>query len=131
MTLREGQRVQLAADTRLFDTAAVTDDDTSVPTGAFAGSLSLAAGTEGTVERVVEHQHQSDGVREYERLKSLLDSFGRDMPAESKKQLEAQVATLEPEWIDYQKQGPLVTVRVRFDNGFILDDVREGLFVPS
>ncbi|MEU9378887.1 hypothetical protein AB0D94_34740 [Streptomyces sp. NPDC048255] len=130
MTLREGQRVQLAADTRLFDTAAVTDEP-SAPAGALAGSLSLAAGTEGTVARVVEHQHQSDGVREYERLKSLLDSFGRDMPAESKKQLEAQVGALEPEWLDYQKQGPLVTVRVRFDNGFILDDVREDLFVPS
>lgn len=130
MTLREGQRVHLATETRLIDSVAVADDS-STPVVAFGGSLSLAAGTEGTVERVVEHRHESEGVREYARLKSLLDSFGRDMPTESKRQLEEQVSSLEPEWIEYQEKGPFVTVRVRFDNGFILDDVPEGFFASA
>ncbi|MEU9104819.1 hypothetical protein AB0D54_10680 [Streptomyces xanthophaeus] len=124
MTLTEGRRVRLATETTLIE-AVATEDGTS------AGSLSLAAGTEGTVERVVRHDHQSKGVREYERLKSLLDSFGHDMPAGTKKQLEEQVSALEPEWIAYQQQGPAITVRVRFDNGFILDGVRETLFVTA
>ncbi|MFD3696913.1 hypothetical protein ACFWUZ_12300 [Streptomyces sp. NPDC058646] len=127
MTLKEGQRVRLASDTRLIDAVAEADG-APAPAGAPTAFLSLAAGTEGTVERVVEHQDQSEGVREYVRLKSLLDAFGGDMPPESRRRLEAQVGSLEPEWIDYQQQGPLVTVRVRFDNGFVLDDVHEGLF---
>ncbi|OEJ30556.1 hypothetical protein [Streptomyces subrutilus] len=126
MALKVGLRVQLAADTRLTGAVAVTED--SATEGAVAGFLSLAAGTEGTVERVVEHRHQSQEVREYERLRSLLDSFGHDMPAGSRKQLEEKVASLEPEWTAYQEQGPRVTVRVRFDNGFILDDAHEDLF---
>lgn len=123
MTLKEGQRVKLAADTRLTDLVAVN--------GAVAGFLSLAAGTEGTVERVVEHDHQSQEVREYVRLKSLHESFGREMPTESKRQLEEKISSLEPEWIAYQEQGPRVTVRVRFDNGFILDETDEDLFAPA
>ncbi|MGR4880159.1 hypothetical protein ACIPUC_12075 [Streptomyces sp. LARHCF249] len=127
MTLKEGQRVKLAADTRLTGAVAVTEDSPE----AVAGFLSLAAGTEGTVAQVVEHRHRSEEVREYERLKSLLDSFGHDMPAGSRKQLEEKVGSLEPEWIAYQARGPRVTVRVRFDNGFILDDAHEGLFTSA
>ncbi|MFD9359483.1 hypothetical protein [Streptomyces sp. NPDC060031] len=129
MTLKEGQRVKLAADTRLTEVIAVTEDSaTGTPTEPAAGFLSLAAGTEGTVERAVEHRHESHAVREYARLKSLLDTFGQDMPTQSRKQLEEQVGALEPEWIEFQQQRPRVTVRVRFDNGFILDDTDGDLF---
>lgn len=127
MTLKEGQRVKLAADTRLTGAVAMAEDDT----GAVAGFLSLAAGTEGTVERVAEHRGESEEVREYERLKSLLDAFGHDMPAESRKQLEEKVGSLEPAWIAYREQGPRVTVRVRFDNGFILDEAHEEVFTSA
>ncbi|MBT2452833.1 hypothetical protein J7F03_38545 [Streptomyces sp. ISL-43] len=130
MTLKEGRRVKLAADTRLTDWVAMTGDP-STATEAVAGSLSLAAGTEGTVERVVEHDQQSPEAREYERLKSLLDAFGHEMPMESKSQLEEKVAGLEPDWIAYQEQRGRVTVRVRFDNGFILDDAHEDVFTPA
>ncbi|MBT2470049.1 hypothetical protein J7E97_19755 [Streptomyces sp. ISL-66] len=129
MTLKEGRRVKLAADTRLTDWVATAGDGAS-STGSVAGSLLLAAGIEGTVERVVEHEHQSEGAREYERLKSLLDAFGHEMPAGSKGQLEEKVGSLEPEWIAYQEQRLRVTVRVRLDNGFILDDADEGVFTP-
>ncbi len=127
MTLMEGRRVRLATETRLIEAPAVADDPSAPPTG-FAGSLSLAAGTEGTVERVVEHRHHSGEVREYQRLKSLLDAFGPEMPAGSRQQLEEKVGALEPAWTAHQEQGPRVTVRVRFDNGFILDDVDQALF---
>ncbi|MFF4319385.1 hypothetical protein [Streptomyces sp. NPDC001568] len=130
MTLTEGRRVRLADDTTLIDSLAPTDDSPTPP-GAFAGSLLLAAGTEGTVEEVVEHLDEGAGVREYRRLTSLLDSFGRDMPTESKRRLEEQIADLEPEWIAHQRRGPLVTVRVRFDNGFVLDGVRQELFTSD
>ncbi|MFD5145325.1 hypothetical protein [Streptomyces sp. NPDC058401] len=130
MTLQEGLRVRLAGDTRLTDWVAMTEDPTGPagPAGAVAGSLSLAAGTEGTVVRVVEHDRQTEGSREYERLKSLLDAYGAGMPAESRKQLEEKVAGLEPAWTAYRAEPLRVTVRVRFDNGFILDDAREDLF---
>ncbi|MFJ3203071.1 hypothetical protein [Streptomyces sp. NPDC086989] len=130
MTLKEGQRVKLAADTRLTDWAAMTQDSPNGP-GAVAGSLLLAAGIEGTVERVVEHEHQSQGAREYERLASLLDAFGRDMPPGSRKQLEEQISSLEPEWTAYQEQRRRVTVRVRFDIGFILDEAQEDVFTAA
>ncbi|MCY0917391.1 hypothetical protein OS965_04250 [Streptomyces sp. H27-G5] len=123
MTFTKGLRVKLAADTRLSDAIEVS--------GLVVGFLSLAAGTEGTVERVVEDRQETEGVREYERLKSLLDSFGGQMPAESRKQLEEKVGSLEPEWVAFQEQGPRVTVRVRFDNGFILDDADAALFTPA
>ncbi|MER5776961.1 hypothetical protein ABT144_22235 [Streptomyces sp. NPDC002039] len=122
MTFEEGLRVKLAGDTRLTDSMEVS--------GLVVGFLSLAADTEGTVERVVEHREESEGVREYERLKSLLDSFGGQMPAESRKQLEEKVGSLEPEWVAFQEQGPRVTVRVRFDNGFILDEADAAVFTP-
>ncbi|MGW7346596.1 hypothetical protein [Streptomyces sp. NPDC054854] len=130
MTLTEGRRVRLADDATLIDSLAPTDGSPTPP-GAFHGSLLLAAGTEGTVERVVEDRDGSKGVREYRRLTSLLDSFGRDMPTESKRRLEEQIAALEPEWTAHQERGPLVTVRVRFDNGFILDGVRQELFTSD
>ncbi|MCY0959227.1 hypothetical protein [Streptomyces sp. H27-H5] len=123
MTFTKGLRVKLAADTRLSDAIEVS--------GLVVGFLSLAAGTEGTVERVVEDRQETEGVREYERLKSLLDSFGGQMPAESRKQLEEKVGSLEPEWVAFQEQGPRVTVRVRFDNGFILDDADAAVFTPA
>ncbi|MGW6834050.1 hypothetical protein ACWGCI_11665 [Streptomyces sp. NPDC054949] len=123
MTFKEGRRVKLAADTRLTDSIEVS--------GLVVGFLSLAAGIEGTVERVVEHREESEGVREYERLKSLLDSFGGQMPAASRKQLEEKVGSLEPEWVAFQERGPRVTVRVRFDNGFILDEADAAVFTPA
>ncbi|MFI7382841.1 hypothetical protein [Streptomyces sp. NPDC049813] len=123
MTLQEGRRVKLAADLRLTGPA----EDTGV-----AGPiLSLAAGTEGVVDEVVEHVRDSADVREYERLKSLLDSYGDGMPPESRKQLVDKVDALEPAWAAFQEQGPRVTVRVRFDNGFILDAVPQDAFVPA
>ncbi|MCJ1676587.1 hypothetical protein MTF65_04320 [Streptomyces sp. APSN-46.1] len=130
MTLIEGQQVKLAADLRV--TGAVTvAGDSPTEAGAIAGYLSLAAGTEGTVERVNEDQPQSQEVREYVRLKSLLDDFGHQMPPGSRKQLEEQVGSLEPAWTAYQEQKLRVTVRVRFDNGFVLDDAREDVFTSA
>lgn len=123
MTLKAGQRVVLAADTRLTDSAEVS--------GIVVGFLSLAAGTGGTVEQVAGHQDESDDVREYERLKSLLDAFGHEMPTESKRQLEEKVGALEPAWTAFQERGPRVSVRVRFDNGFILEGAHEDVFVPA
>ncbi|MEV6007059.1 hypothetical protein AB0M29_09645 [Streptomyces sp. NPDC051976] len=123
MTLEAGQRVVLAADTRLTDAVEVS--------GVVVGFLSLAAGTGGTVEQVVGRQDESDDVREYERLKSLLDAFGDGMPTESRKQLEEKVRSLEPAWTAFQEQPPRVSVRVRFDNGFILDGADEDVFVPA
>ena len=123
MALKAGQRVVLAADTRLTDSAEVS--------GVVVGFLSLAAGIGGTVEQVVGQQDESDDVREYERLKSLLDAFGSEMPAESKRQLEENIGSLEPAWTAFQERGPRVSVRVRFDNGFILDGAHEDVFVPA
>lgn len=132
MTLKEGRRVKLAADTRLTDWGAMTEDASDpAAAGTVAGSLSLAAGTEGTVVRVVEHDLQTQESREYERLKSLLDAYGAGMPTESRKQLEEKVAGLEPAWTAYRAEPLRVTVRVRFDNGFILDDAREDVFDPA
>ncbi|MEU5899038.1 hypothetical protein [Streptomyces venezuelae] len=123
MALEAGQRVMLAADTPLTESAEVS--------GVVVGVLSLAAGTAGTVEQVVGHQDESDDVREYERLKSLLDAFGVEMPTESRKRLEEKVAALEPAWTAFQERAPRVSVRVRFDNGFILDGADGDVFVPA
>ncbi|MCM9076684.1 MULTISPECIES: hypothetical protein [Streptomyces] len=125
MTLNEGLRVRLAADVTLTGSVAAEGE-------AVAGFLALAAGTEGTVERVDEHQPRSgEDVREYERLKSLLDSFGHQMPEGSRGQLQEKVRALEPAWIAFQEQKARVTVRVRFDNGFVLDGVHEALFTST
>lgn len=125
MTLNEGLRVRLTEDLTL--TGSVTAAGEAV-----AGFLALASGAVGTVEQVDEHQPQSgEDVREYERLKSLLDSFGHQMPEGSRKQLEEKVASLEPAWIAFQEQKVRVTVRVRFDNGFVLDGAHEELFTSA
>ncbi|MFD4632575.1 hypothetical protein ACFVYR_12740 [Streptomyces sp. NPDC058284] len=123
MALKAGRRVVLAADTRLTDSAEVA--------GVVVGFLSLAAGSAGTVEQVVDHQEVSDDVREYERLKSLLDAFGGEMPTESRRQLEEKIDSLEPAWTAFQERPPRVSVRVRFDNGFILDGADEDVFAPA
>ncbi|MEV6250136.1 hypothetical protein AB0M38_28625 [Streptomyces sp. NPDC051742] len=130
MTLKEGRRVKLATELRLAGEVEPADAP-SAGTGVGAAYLALAAGTEGTVERVNEHRHQSQEVREYERLKSLLDDFGPQMPPGSRKQLEERVGSLEPAWIAYQEQRLRVTVRVRFDNGFVLADAPGDLFTPA
>uniref|UniRef100_A0AAU2JKZ1 Uncharacterized protein n=1 Tax=Streptomyces sp. NBC_00049 TaxID=2903617 RepID=A0AAU2JKZ1_9ACTN len=130
MTLKEGQRVKLAADLRLTGSLEVAEDS-AAPAGAVAGLLYLASGTEGTVERAEENRHQGEDVREYERLKSLLDSFGDQMPTESRKQAEEKVDSLEPAWTAYQARKLRMTVRVRFDNGFVIDGAHEELLTPA
>ncbi|GAA1173614.1 hypothetical protein F4556_007090 [Kitasatospora gansuensis] len=118
MTLTKGRRVRLAADIGLADAVTGT-------TGAVVGFLSLAAGTEGTVERVDGLLPEPEEVREYRRLKALLDDYGHTMPTESRKRLESQIDALQSEWSAFQERGISVTVRVRFDNGFVLDGAHE------
>ncbi|MEU9861244.1 hypothetical protein AB0D99_10225 [Streptomyces sp. NPDC047971] len=128
MTLNEGRRVRLATELRLTGTVRRADDPPEGDDTA-AGSLSLGAGTEGTVERVVSHvRQQGHEVREYLRLSSLLEDYGHQMPPGSKAQLEEQIASLVPAWHAYEREKDRVTVRVRLDNGFVLDDVPEDLF---
>ncbi|MEV4430136.1 hypothetical protein ACN9M0_33345 [Streptomyces sp. R-07] len=128
MTLKEGRRVKLAVDLRLSGQV-VPAGEPPAEEGAGAGFLALAAGIEGTVERLDEDRPQSQEVREYERLKSLLDDFGHQMPPGSRGQLEEQVGSLEPAWTAYQERKLRLTVRVRFDNGFVLDDAPGDLFL--
>ncbi|MFI5979996.1 hypothetical protein ACIBEA_03860 [Streptomyces sp. NPDC051555] len=130
MTLQEGQRVKLVADTRLTDWVAVTGESPDSP-GTVIGSLSLAAGVEGTVEQVVVHDRQGPEAAEYLRLSSLLEDFGPQMPPASRQQLVEKVAALEPHWVAYQEQRLRATVRVRLDNGFVLDDSPEDAFTPA
>ncbi|MEU8774887.1 hypothetical protein [Streptomyces sp. NPDC048606] len=137
MTLNEGRRVKLATELRLTGTVTSAEEVPAeeVPSGEeppVVGILSLAAGTGGTVERVrTHHRPPSAEVLEYERLKSLLDDFGHQMPPVSRGQLEERVGALEPEWIAHRERGARVTLRVRLDNGFVLDEAREDLFVPA
>lgn len=129
MTLNVGQRVRLAAELRLAGSLAPAGEAPD-ETGAFAASLALAAGIEGTVERVDEqHREQSHEVREYLRLKSLLDDFGHQMPSGSRKQLGEQVGALEEQWLAHQQRMLRVTVRVRLDNGFVVDGAPEETFI--
>lgn len=131
MTLNVGQRVRLAAELRLAGSVTPAGEHQE-ETGAFAASLALAAGIEGTVERVDEHHpRESHEVREYQRLTSLLDDFGHQMPPASRKHVEEQVGALEEQWVAYQRQMLRVTVRVRLDNGFVLDDAPEEAFAAS
>lgn len=131
MTLNVGRRVRLVADLRLAGSVTPAGEPLE-EAGAFAASLSLAAGIAGTVERVDEHhREQGHEVREYLRLKSLLDDFGHQMPSASRKQLGEQVGALEEQWVAYQQQMLRVTVRVRLDNGFVLDDVPEEVFASA
>ncbi|MFE0733671.1 hypothetical protein [Streptomyces sp. NPDC058855] len=130
-TWHEGRRVKLAADLRLAGTllpAGGHPEETQAP----AGTLFLAAGTEGTVVRAEEHRAEpGPEVREYERLKALLDDFGHQMPPASRERLVAEVASLEPAWTAYRTAARRVTVRVRLDNGFVLGDARADLFAPA
>ena len=128
MVFEDGRRVKLVTDLRLAGSVepAGGSPDTAGPA---AGFLSLAAGTEGTVERVDEHaREEGPDVREYVRLTSLLDDFGSQMPPESRKRLEGQIASLEPAWLAHQKARRRVTVRVRLDNGFVLDGTDAAFF---
>ncbi|MFD0366401.1 hypothetical protein [Streptomyces sp. NPDC059071] len=130
MTLEDGRRVRLATELRLTGSVEPVGGPADTA-GVVAGFLSLAAGTEGTVERAEEHaREEGPDVREYVRLKSLHDDFGSQMPPGSRKQLEEQIGSLEPAWIAFQQARPRVTVRVRFDNGFVLDGADAALFTP-
>ncbi|WP_232248261.1 hypothetical protein [Streptacidiphilus rugosus] len=95
--------------------------------GAVVGFLALGAGIEGTVERVDGELPESEEVREYERLKALFDGYGHAMPEASRKRLEEEIAQLEPEWAAHRERGSRVTVRVRWDNGFVLDGAHEDV----
>lgn len=130
MKLNVGQRVRLATELAWHGSVAPADEEPPAASGFGGASLALAAGVEGTVERVDAHdREQSHEVTEYLRLKSLLDSFGHQMPPASRSQLDEQVAALGPAWLAYQQQRLRVTVRVRLDNGFVLDDAPEEFFV--
>jgi hypothetical protein len=123
MTLEEGRRVRLTEDLGIGEAVAGEP-------GAVVGFLSLAAGIEGTVERVDGELPESEQVREYERLKALFDDYGHSMPTESRKRLEAEIAMLEAEWAAHRERGSRVTVRVRLDNGFVLDGAHEDILTP-
>ncbi|MEU6172385.1 hypothetical protein ABZ832_10665 [Streptantibioticus parmotrematis] len=123
MTLEEGRRVRLTEDLGIGEAFAGEP-------GAVVGFLSLGAGTEGTVERVDGELPESEEVREYQRLKGLFDDYRHTMPAASRERLETEIAALEPEWDAYQKRGSRITLRVRLDNGFILDGAHEDILTP-
>ncbi|MFV6028583.1 hypothetical protein [Streptomyces sp. NPDC056264] len=128
MTLKVGRRVRLAVELALTGQVVPAGETPAEPAAA-VGFLALAAGTEGTVEEVDDDRRESTEVREYARLKSLLDDFGHQMPPGSRAQLEEQVAALEPSWIAYQEAEIPVRVRVRLDNGFVLRDTAGNVFV--
>ncbi|MFJ9428359.1 hypothetical protein ACIRQY_01740 [Streptomyces sp. NPDC101490] len=124
MALTAGLRVRLTTDLRL---GGVTRDD-----GSPAGFLAVAAGTEGTVERVRTYEKRwSTDAREYERLKTLLDDYGPQMPPESLARLEEQVTSLEAAWTAFQRERNRVTARVRLDSGLVLDETPEDAFVRA
>ncbi|MFB7470289.1 hypothetical protein [Kitasatospora sp. NPDC056184] len=119
-TLEEGRRVRLAEDLGIGEALAGEP-------GAVVGFLTLGAGMEGTVERVHGELPQSQEVREYQRLKALFEDYGHTMPEASRERLAAEIAELEPRWAAYQGQGRRVTVRVRWDNGFVLDELHQDV----
>ncbi|MFF2148010.1 hypothetical protein [Kitasatospora sp. NPDC058190] len=120
MTLEEGRRVRLTEDLGIGEAVAGA-------AGAVVGFLSLGAGIEGTVERVDGELPESEEVREYQRLKALFEDYGHTMPVASRERLEAEIAALEPEWAAHRERGNRVTVRVRLDNGFVLDGVHQDV----
>ncbi|MQS16588.1 hypothetical protein F7Q99_31475 [Streptomyces kaniharaensis] len=122
MTLEEGRRVRLAEDLGIGEAVAGEP-------GAVVGFLLLGAGIEGTVERV-EELPEDEEVREYQRLKALFEDYGHTMPVASRERLEAQIAELEPKWAAYQERGTQVTVRVRLDNGLVLDGAHQDILTP-
>jgi hypothetical protein len=123
MTLEEGRRVRLSEDLGIGE--AVTGEP-----GAAVAFLSLGAGIEGTVERVDGELPEISEVREYQRLKALFEDYGHTMPEASRKRLEAEIGVLEPQWAAHREQGNRVTVRVRFDNGFVLDGAHQDILTP-
>ncbi|MER8186868.1 hypothetical protein [Kitasatospora sp. NPDC094015] len=123
MTLEEGRRVRLAEDLGLGE--ALAGDE-----GAVVGFLSLGAGLEGVVERVDGELPESEEVREYQRLKTLFDDYGHTMPEASRTRLEEQLAALEPQWAAHRERGSVVTVRVRLDNGLVLDGAHQDVLTP-
>ncbi|MFF6787891.1 hypothetical protein ACFY9C_02330 [Streptomyces filamentosus] len=129
MTFTRGLRVRLAVDLRVAGTVTVAGDPAGDPDGepeAVAGALLLGAGAEGVVERVDEPEELRPDPRaaEYERLASLLESFGAQMPAASRERAEEQVRELAPAWEAYRSRRPVVTARVRLDGGLVLERVR-------
>ncbi|MFF0411311.1 hypothetical protein ACFYUY_12775 [Kitasatospora sp. NPDC004745] len=132
MTLEEGRRVRLAEDIGIGEAFAAGPGEAgeSGETGAVVGFLSLGAGIEGTVERVDGELPESHEVLEYQRLRSLFEDYGHTMPAASRERLEAQIAVLEPEWAAHRERGRRVTVRVRWDNGFVLDGAHQDVLTP-
>ncbi|MFC9325526.1 hypothetical protein [Kitasatospora sp. NPDC057015] len=123
MTLEEGRRVRLAEDLGIGEAVAGEY-------GAVVAFLSLGAGVEGTVERVDGELPESDEVREYQRLRALFEDYGHTMPEASRERLEAEIADLEPHWVAHREQGRRVTLRVRFDNGFVLDGAHQDILTP-
>ncbi|WP_254897661.1 hypothetical protein [Kitasatospora sp. NA04385] len=121
VALVEGERVRLVEDLALGGASAGED-------GPLVGFLLLGAGVEGTVVRVTGELPPPEEVREYERLRALFEDYGHTMPAESLRRLEAQLAELEPHWREFGAAGPRSSVRVRFDNGFVLDDADAAAF---
>ncbi|MFF7992569.1 hypothetical protein ACFZDG_22590 [Kitasatospora xanthocidica] len=120
MTLEEGRRVRLAENLGIGEAVAGEP-------GAVVGFLSLGAGIEGTVERVDGELPESHEVLEYQRLTALFEDYGHTMPAASRERLEAEIAALEPEWAAFRERGKRVTVRVRWDNGFVLDGAHQDV----
>ncbi|MFI9159407.1 hypothetical protein [Kitasatospora aureofaciens] len=129
MTLEEGRRVRLTADLGIGEAFTREPGEPGNPggPGTVVGFLSLGAGAEGTVERVDGELPESEEVREYQRLKALFDDYGHTMPEASRERLEAQIAALEPEWAAHRARGSRVTVRIRLDNGFVLDGVHQDV----
>ncbi|MFF5504908.1 hypothetical protein [Streptomyces roseolus] len=128
MTLTHGRRVRLAVDLRVAGTVTAAGDPADEP-AAVAGALLIGAGAEGTVEGVDAPEEARPGpeAAEYERLVSLLESFGAQMPPASRERAEEQVRELEPAWHAYRNRRPVVTARVRLDGGLVLDRVREDV----
>ncbi|MFF7813106.1 hypothetical protein ACFZCF_14505 [Streptomyces sp. NPDC007945] len=124
MTLTHGRRVRLAVDLRVAGTVTAAGEPAAV-----AGALLIGAGAEGTVERVDAPEEARPGpeAAEYERLVSLLESFGAQMPPASRERAEERVRELEPAWHAYRNRRPVVTARVRLDGGLVLDRVREDV----
>ncbi|MFI6155123.1 hypothetical protein ACIBCA_20810 [Kitasatospora sp. NPDC051170] len=118
MGVRVGQRVGLGVDLGIGEAVA---EGVGV-----VGAVSVGAGVRGVVERVDGVVPEGAEVREYRRLKGLLEDYGHTMPAGSRERLEAEVAGLEAVGAAYRER---VTVRVRLDNGLVLEGVDEGVFV--
>ncbi|MFJ5710684.1 hypothetical protein [Streptomyces sp. NPDC093105] len=128
MTLTQGRRVRLAVDLRVAGTVTVAGDPAEEP-AAVAGALLVGSGTEGVVERVDEPEESRPDpeAAEYERLVSLLDAFGAQMPPASRERAEEQARALEPAWEAYRNRRPVVTARVRLDGGLVLERVHASV----